>query len=439
LVVNNIWIIKLLSAVITSLITSLTVLVLNFFSSILLARLLGPETRGEYGSIILVISLIAGLSQFGFGQAYIYGRRKLYPAKGMLLYLIVIIITVLITSTALISILEGRLFLAENRWSLYALAIITALLMLLSDITKLQATLKIYNMKLFISAVVNALLLLTCFIYGFELSTISVIFITLCTLLSSAFVVIPFVIKEEVINKKISHSIDWLYLYSYGFKTYATSVSGILVLNFDKIFLFFVGDFVDFGVYIVAFGLSRMVGIIPMSISNVIFSKYAGVNEQALAKITSIIFSLLFIPLMSISLFIAAIGSFLILNIYGPQYSDATLPFSILVIECTISALAWILAQRFSAAGRPGLVLLRQLISMLPLLSLFIYLPPYNIEIVLASLMLLSSIIRLALTMYIYPKIYKEQTPSLIPTLKEIKFAVKKIMDKYNESKSLVK
>ena len=257
-------------------------------------------------------------------------------------------------------------------------------------------------------------------------------------MLCGSVIVVPFVIKEEVMNKKINHSIDWLNLNSYALKTYATSVIGLLVINFDKLYLFVVGGFVDFGIYIVAFGLSRLIGIIPSTISNVIFSSYAGVNEQALAKITSTVFSLLFMPLISMSLFVAAIGSFLILNIYGSQYSDAIIPFSILIIECTISALAWLLAQRFSAAGRPGLVLMRQIISMLPLLSLFIYLPPYNIGVVLASLMLLSSIVRLALTMYIYPRIYKEKRPNLIPTIEEIKFAYKKIMDKYNESKHLV-
>ncbi len=48
----------------------------GFLLSILLARFLGPEARGIYGSILTITILIAGLSQLGLAQGYVYHRRK---------------------------------------------------------------------------------------------------------------------------------------------------------------------------------------------------------------------------------------------------------------------------------------------------------------------------------------------------------------------------
>lgn len=420
----------MLRVVLSSLVVSFSALGFNFLTSILFARLLGPELRGEYGSIILIVGLVGGLSQFGLGQSYIYCRRKFYSTEGMLAFFLTTLVTVLITSLIFTFLTEHLIVLEGQRWVLYLLAGLTSVTIFLTDTARLQASLKAYNLKQISCAVVTAVLLLVCYAINYELTPLTAIYITLLSLLAGGLVVLPFLISNEVLNKTLNFKIDWLYAYSYGFKSYGTSVVGLLVTNFDKIFLLFVGGALDFGVYIVAYNTSRLIGIVPQTLSNVIFSKFAGADESKLASTTSTVFSLLFIPMLTIALVVAFSGHYFIPLLFGIEYSDAVLPFSILVVECVISGLGWILAQRFTASGQPGLVFLRQAFSMLPLLFLFVYMPPYDIGVVLASMMLLAAILRLLLTMYMYPKVFQEVRPSIAPSTKDVIFLINKFKGK---------
>ncbi|MBB1360442.1 lipopolysaccharide biosynthesis protein, partial [Pseudoalteromonas sp. SG45-6] len=209
-----------------------------------------------------------------------------------------------------------------------------------------------------------------------------------------------------------------------------TSLLGIFVANFDKVFLLIKGGSIDFGIYIVAFNTSRLIGIIPQTLSNVIFGKYAGANEEGLAKTTSRVFSLIFLPMLLLGILAAIVGELFIPIIFGEQYVSSILPFQILIFECIISGMGWILAQRFTAAGKPGLILIRQLFSILPFLLLFVYLPPFEISVILACSMLLASSLRLVITLFIYPKVFNEARPSFIADKKDYSFIYKTFLGK---------
>ena len=420
----------MLRVVLNSLFVAFAALACSFLTNVILARILGPELRGEYGSIILIMGLIGGLSQFGLGQSYIYCRRKFYSSEGLLAFFSITLITVLLTSLVLTFFSEHLITFEEQRWILYLLAGLTSVSIFLTDTSRLQSSLKAYNLKEISCAAVPALLLLICFYLDYQLTTLNVVYITLLSLFSGVLAVLPFIFTNEITNKKMYFNINWTYIYSYGFKIYGTSVTGLLVSHFDKIFLLFLGSALDFGVYIVAYNTSRLIGIVPQIFSNVIFSKFAGTNESGLASTTSTVFSLLFIPILGVAILFAVSSGYFIPLLFGAEYNEAVLPFSILVIECVISGLGWILAQRFTASGRPGLIFLRQIFSILPLLCLFVYMPPYNIGVVLASMMLLASILRLLLTMYMYPKVFQEALPSLLPSRKAAKLLLNEFKGK---------
>lgn len=412
--------------VLKSLFTSFAVLGISFVTSILHARLLGPEMRGEYGSIMLVASFIATLTQLGLGESYLFHRRKFYSTQGMLSFLFVALLIVFTSSFILIYGGGSLITFDGPHWVLCSFVVLMSVSAFLTNISRLQSSLNVCNMQQLLSISSIALLLIYCFYFDIGLTPLKTMYIALVSLILGLFIILPFIYSSEVRNKKINFNIEWLSTYSYGFKTYGTSIVGLLVSNFDKIFLMFIGGAFDFGVYIVAFNTSRIIGIIPQTLSNVIFSKFAGTDESNLADVTSRVFSLLFLPILSIALLMAIFGGYFIPLLFGEEYSKAIIPFSILVVECVISGLGWILAQRFSAAGRPGLVFIRQIFSLFPLLFLFVYMPPYDIGIVLAAVMLIASILRLLLTIYMYPKVFQEAPPSLIASAKDIKLLLHK-------------
>jgi O-antigen/teichoic acid export membrane protein len=76
----------MLKTIVRSFSSSILTIVIGFFLSVILARALGPESRGEVGSIMMIVVLVAGISQFGLGESYVYFRRKYYSNGGLVVF-----------------------------------------------------------------------------------------------------------------------------------------------------------------------------------------------------------------------------------------------------------------------------------------------------------------------------------------------------------------
>ena len=420
----------MLKVVLGSLLVSIIVIVFNFISSAILARALGPEMRGVFGTIIFIVTLLSSFSQFGLGQSYIYCKRKLYFDTGLNIFIFTSVLLITAFSSTLFYFTSANLGLYESSYAIFSLLLLTTVLTFFTDITRLEPSLITYNIKQLVYAVVTPILLILVLFSDVKLTTEKAVNVALVSSIFSLLVVFSYVIKKEILNYPINFNINWQFMISYGLKNYGTSLLGIFVANFDKVFLLIKGGSIDFGIYIVAFNTSRLIGIIPQTLSNVIFGKYAGANEEGLAKTTSRVFSLIFLPMLLLGIFAAIVGEFFIPIIFGEQYVSSILPFQILIFECIISGMGWILAQRFTAAGKPGLILIRQLFSILPFLLLFVYLPPFEISVILACSMLLASSLRLVITLFIYPKVFNEARPSFIADKKDYSFIYKTFLGK---------
>jgi O-antigen/teichoic acid export membrane protein len=300
----------------------------------------------------------------------------------------------------------------------------------LLNVSKVDEHLRIYDLSRILMPAVNLTLVCTIWFIYIEIEPSNIFFINIIGTAIGISLLIFIFIKKEVLYKQRETDISWGKLCKYGVQIHGTAVLGLLINNFDKIFLLIKGGMVDFGIYTVAFGASRLIGILPSTLSTVIFSKFAGENTEDLSNATRTTFSLIFLPLLLLTIFLAMFSVFLIPFVYGIEYKESVIPFGILLIECTISGVGWILAQRFTAGGKPGLVFVRQIISLLPLLSLFIYMPPYDISIVLSMMMLLGSVIRLLITFFLYPISLNEPCPDIFPKKKDVKVIYEKLMRK---------
>ena len=119
--------------------------------------------------------------------------------------------------------------------------------------------------------------------------------------------------------------------------------------------------------------------------------------------------------MLILGVFVYGLGYFFIPIIFGSEYYDAIHPFGILVFECVISSTGWILAQRFNVSGKPGLVLLRQIISILPLFLISIFPIDGSVVIYISLILLSCSLLRLLITIIQYKFVLNEPIPSFIP------------------------
>ncbi|MGJ8692049.1 MAG: lipopolysaccharide biosynthesis protein [Thalassotalea sp.] len=393
----------------------------GFVLSILLARFLGPEARGIYGSLLTIAILIAGFAQLGLAHGYVYQKRKTSLNA----------FSVIVKSGGIIALVAGLLLLIMQSFFLVdELAHYLVLLLLLAFVTsyhqyfqnsaQIDQNLHFYNGVKITLPVLNIIALASCY-YFFEVLNVEIaISILVVTTFVSALILAINVIGHEWQGRKLSQ-LKLSNIVNYSSKIYGTSTIGIAINSIDKIVLLGIGTMKEFGLYSVAFGLSRLIGIIPDTLSTVVYSRFAGKNENQLASVVRQIFAGLFLPLLTICLFLACLASWLISFLFGVDYADATWPFVILLFESVISSLGWLLSQRFNAAGRPGLVFFRQAVSTIPLIGIIFYPFENNILIVVSSALLLSSIIRLLMTVILYKKVLHEPAPSLYLTITELK------------------
>jgi antigen flippase len=202
----------------------------------------------------------------------------------------------------------------------------------------------------------------------------------------------------------------------YGISHHGTVVLGLLLVNFDKITLLHIGTIIEYGFYALAFTTSRLIGAVQEAVSTALYSRFAGKDINELSHNVRVAFRLTFAPMLAMAAIGAMLSPWLIVWVYGESFASTTIPFAVLLFECVISGASWTLAQRFNAGGRPGLVFVRQFISVLPVFMALPFLPEQNIHVYLSVLMLLGAILRLSVTLGIYPLVLKERVPDILPT-----------------------
>jgi O-antigen/teichoic acid export membrane protein len=207
---------------------------------------------------------------------------------------------------------------------------------------------------------------------------------------------------------------------------------GLLLVNFDKIALLNIGTIVEYGFYALAFTTSRLIGAVQEAVSTALYSKFAGKDIAVLSHHVRVSFRLTFIPMLMLATLGAILSPWLIVWVYGPSFEATVIPFAVLLFECVISGASWTLSQRFNAGGQPGLVFVRQCISVLPIFAALPFLPEHNIHVWLSLLMLLGAILRLVVTLGIYPYVLKEPMPAIFPTRSDCR----KVLDLLAKGKS---
>lgn len=405
-----------------SLFVAITSVILGFVFSVMLARMLGPEDRGIYGSILMIATLIAGMAQLGLAQGYVYQSRK--KQKNAFRFLLSALAFISLVALLVLWITQMHFMPTEVIPYLYLIILLTYLTTLSSffqNSAQIDAKLHSYNMMKVLIPTLNIILLFLYFyVFSYDFSVSACLFIIIFTTSLSLLVLGRNVLLREKNNQQ-SSSLKLSEAINYSLKMYGISLVGIFINSIDKIILLANGTMQEFGLYSVAYGLSRLIGIVPETISTVIYSRFAGHCEKELSTIINLIFSCLFLPLLTACIVIAALSSWFIPLIFGAEYSNSILPFIFLLCECVIASLGWLLSQRFNAAGRPGLVLLRQVISIMPLIFICFYEFQQSILITVSVALLLSAVLRLVITLLVYQKILNERPPRLYPTISELK------------------
>jgi len=409
----------------TMFLTTVAVTAIGFISSVVTARILGPEGRGLLSGALLITTLTSTIASFGLAFSYIYHRGAgHYFAYKKYVVNSAAFIGVLAASLAWASFYFNKeIELHQQLMLIVFFSAVAAIQSFFMNLSQMQSSLNFVNLLRFLAVFLNFIFLIAIYLFfeqvNFKYILYAQFFVAIILMLMAAQWAANNIFTPVANSYPPRASLKKLL--RYAFNQHGTVMVGTALTNFDKIYLLKVGTMAEFGFYSVAFLTSRLIGAIQEALNTALYSKFAGKDEKELSHNVGIAFRMTFLPMILIALIGAAFSPWFIPLVYGEKFSPMVVTFIILLFECVVSGAGWTLAQRFNAAGRPGLVLIRQLVSVIPVVICLPVLPRENISVYLSLLMLLAAILRLLITLAIYPTVLKEPIPRLVPYREDMK------------------
>jgi antigen flippase len=416
--------------------STVTVTLCSFLTSVLTARMLGPQGRGLMAAALLVAALSSGIAQMGLANSLVYHCGKGHPIHARLF---------IVASASLVTLLTLPLSLV-GMMHLYPAAyeqqtLLTVLLGASSAIFSFAATaaqirvdLKVYNATRAVLPLSFAAFLLGILIAGATLDYTSImLFQTVVMAALSAWILVH--VWEHLPDepKPAGHmASDIGAVGGYALRYHGTILLSLLLLNIDKIFLISKVDPAQFGLYTLAFATTRVLGSVQDAAAVTTFARFAGKDGSGLEAAVAMAFRLSFMPMMLVAVLLAVVSPLIIPMLFGAAFISMAVPFVLLSFEAVLGAASWTLAQRFNAGGRPGMILLRQGLVTLPLLAALPYLPAKDTAAWLAALMLGAALARLAITLAMIPLILKEPLPSIFPSWRELTEQARRLRNRWS-------
>lgn len=389
---------------------AICIALLGFFINIILARFFEPAARGEIANIVVLGTVTAALAQMGLAHSLIFYTRKTdgwLARKNLFSGAIAVVLFSLVIGFFLIN--RSGSTKVFSFWLALILMVAMAFHQYLYTIAQIDKKMVWHNLiKLIPYAVLMFGVVLL--IYQSWVSKYSVLVLYVfayCSSLVAFFLFGKFYCKVEYLN--INKSALW----SYALKYHGVISVGVFVTNFDKLFLIYFSSNEVVGLYIVGYAISRIIGTIQEPISNVLFSRLAGVNGAVNGVLAA--FRLTFYPMVFLTSLILPFGSHVFFLVFGNEYFSSYEIFSILIYECLFTGSSWILAQAFTATGNVHLILYRQIISVIPLFFCFLLPRDASLAVNVAILVCLSGGVRFILTVWFIVKVESVRVIDFLP------------------------
>jgi len=418
------------SAVLQALLSKFSILSIGIITSIINARFLGADGRGEQAAILALGQFIPYLVALGLPVSLIYNLRR-YPNDGPKLFGAAVLLG---SGLGIVGGLLGAL--AMPYWlNKYPPGIIfTAQLFMIgvpfSTISSLAGSalegrgdFNFANKTRPIPLLITMGVMIVCASSGKLTPATSALAYFLPNIVLLCWTLLYLLPKIQPSFTELKASC--YLLLNYGIRAYGIDVLVTLSTQIDQVLVVGLLPPASMGLYVVALSLSRTLNVFQQSIVMILFPKVAA---RSIPEVVASVGQSARLGLATISIAgIAAIivGQLLLTLLYGHDFSQAVPVFRILIIEAILSGTVQVLVQAFMALERPGIVTISQIFGLsftVPLMMLLI--PNYGLIGTGLSLMG-SSIIRLAFIMICFPVVLKVPSPRLIMNRNDLKLAMK--------------
>lgn len=419
--------------------TNFLVMVITTLTSIVTARMFGVAGKGELSAILFWSTFLVGVVGFGLPTSLIYNMKR-HAGKGAeyiragFLFQLPVSILVGAATWIYLPVWLGNYsadVIQTARW--YTVLTLPLLLAvnLIAALAQSTDNFKVYNgVRLFVP-LFNLAGIIVLFMVG-VLNIHAASFVYLVTTLT--------VVIWSLLQLRGELKIDWFKrmvdrvaaksLFGYGSRVFGVELLGTLYSQFDKIIILSLLAPRDFGLYSVVYALSRVFNTVQTAISNVIFPKLTGLDKDTIISTVGRAFRLSLILMTIVVVPSIFIGRFLIGILFGEEFLEAGTAFYLLSFECILGGGSWILAASFNALGRPGLVLIRQVIALAITVGLFfVFTPLYGLNGIALSL-LIGAMARMLITIAAMRVAFKVRFAGMLFDKDDFRFLIGRLREK---------
>ncbi|OME97518.1 oligosaccharide flippase family protein [Paenibacillus sp. FSL H7-0942] len=430
----------LMSAIFQTSGTNLLVMTLTMLSSILTSRMFGVEGKGAFSAILFWPALLTGLVGFGLPTSIIYNIKQSVTEKSAqyvrLSFLFQVPVCIIIGIVAWFGLpFWLSSFPPEvvqiSRWYTIATVPVLIVINLISALSQSREKFAVYNgIRLMIPLFnVGGLFVL----WGLGMLSIqlaaAIYFVTSFSVVAWAIYANRNELRLRWFKDRVDQS-SAKKLFGYGSKVYGVELLGTLYTQFDKIIILALLTPRDFGLYSVVFALSRIYNAVQTAISNVVFPKVTGLPQEQIIRTVGRAFRISLMVMMIIVIPTMFVGNYLMGLLFGSEFLEASVAFYILAVECIIGGGSWILASAFNALGRPGLVMIRQLIALSVTVALFfVFTPLWGLNGI-AIALLIGSIVRMVVTVAAMKIVFKVKFAAMFYDKEDLTFLYERLNKK---------
>ncbi|OME80781.1 hypothetical protein BK120_19110 [Paenibacillus sp. FSL A5-0031] len=419
--------------------TNLLVMVISTLTSIVTARMFGVVGKGEFSAILFWPTLLAGLVGFGLPTSLIYNMKQNKGSgsdfvRAGFLFQIPVSIIIGVVAWIWLPVWLGNYpadIIQITRWYTVLMLPILLAINLISALAQSTGKFNIYNGLRLLVPLCNLVGLLGLWVIGdLSLHNASLVFLVTSVL----------VVSWSLYSLRETLQMNWLKglgnrlaakaLFGYGSKVFGVELLGTLYTQFDKLIILSMLTARELGLYTVVYALSRVFNVVQMAITNVVFPKVTGMEKSAIIATVGRAFRLSMLLMTIVVIPSMFIGRYLMGILFGAPFLEASGAFYLLSFECILGGGSWILASSFNAMGRPGLVLVRQLIALAATIGLFfLFTPLYGLNGI-ALALLIGAVIRLVVTLASMRIIFQVKLSGMLFDKNDFRFLIERLKDK---------
>jgi O-antigen/teichoic acid export membrane protein len=345
----------------SNLITRLLLYPIGFLASIWISRYLGPEEKGIYAYIVILISFFIPIFSLGIGGGFrYYISNKEFEIKDILFTTLIISIGIGLLNALLIYLFFTVGWLGETGNNISPLQLSGIALILVFNsiyffLTRISLGNSQFHMINFFELLKSLLnpvfMILFVFIFALRIDGVMLALIILNLILATGMF-----IRLNKYNK-LSAYLNYKYIkksITYGVKGWLGDMAVRANVRLDQLILGGVISPAALGIYSISVTLAEMVWILPDSIGTVLFNKIAEEKDTPIkVQLTERIHRLLF----SISFVISIIWAFTSIYIiipygYGEAFQESAIPLLILIPGALFFITSKITTKLLSGSGQ---------------------------------------------------------------------------------------